>query len=269
MLATHGESGNLTSRQSKEDLLPCRMSADVKTGHQKDYLMIKGLTEYEKLKVVRPILGDCKYDAFDMPVIRKTPMDILDWDNLKVIGIQNASPKTMNKDTLVLMFNYDKRLLALWNDPLKKVALFQGFAAVGTPDFSVYPSMNVNEIRHNIFMSRWLGVTWQNYNCLTIPTIGWALPDTYDLCFSGIEHGSVVIISTLGCHDNTMEFLNGFNEMKARLDPPLVIVFGDMIDGMTGTFINFRYTDCFCRNRKYEQVCLEGVSRIFTIKGDA
>ena len=90
------------------------------TGIRKSLPMIKGLTEYEKYKVVRPILGDCEYDAFDMPVIKKTSIDSLDWNSLNVIGIQNASPKTSSKDTLVLMFNYDKRLLALWNDPLKK-----------------------------------------------------------------------------------------------------------------------------------------------------
>ena len=40
------------------------MSIDARIGHQKEYSMIKGLTEYDKYKVDRPILGDCKYDAF-------------------------------------------------------------------------------------------------------------------------------------------------------------------------------------------------------------
>ncbi len=226
--------------------------------------MIKGLTEYEKYKVVRPIFGDCKYDAYDMPIVRKTSIEALDWNRLKVIGIQNATPKTSDKNTLVLMFNYDKRLLALWNNPLKRIALFQGFAAVGTPDFSISPSMNINEVRHNIYMSRWLGVTWQKYNCLTLPTVGWALPNTYDLCFSGLERESIVIISTLGCHEHTDIFLEGFNEMKARINPPLIIVFGDMIEGMAGTFLNFRYTDSFSRNQYCEQLFLDGISRVFT-----
>ncbi|MBQ6004326.1 MAG: DUF4417 domain-containing protein [Clostridia bacterium] len=228
--------------------------------------MIKGLTEYEKYKVVRPILGECKYDSFDMPVIRKTSMDVLDWDKLKVINYQNACVKTSSKNTLVLMFNYDKRLLALWNNPLKRIGLFQAFAAIGTPDFSIYPSMNTNEIRHNIFMSRWLGVTWQNYNCLTLPTVGWALPDTYDICFSGLEYGSIVIISTIGCQNRKREFLNGFAEMKARINPPLIIVFGDMIEGMTGTFVNYRYADSFRRKAKHEQMFFDGISKIFTVK---
>lgn len=230
--------------------------------------MIKGLTEYEKYKVIRPIIGNCNHDAFGMPIIKKTSMDRIDWNRLKILGIQNASAKTTGKDPLVGMFNYDKRLLALWNNPLKKIALFQGFAAVGTPDFSIYSTMNVNEIRHNIYMSRWLGVTWQNYNCLIIPTIGWALPDTYDLCFSGVERGSIVIISTLGCKGRTEDFLNGFKEMKARIAPPLIIVFGDMITGITGTFINFKYTDCFYRKNRHAQPLSGRTSRVFTIEGD-
>ena len=228
--------------------------------------MIKGLTEFEKYKVIRPIIGDCDYDNYGMPIVRKTEFQSLDWDSLKTIGIQNASVKTSDPHTLVLMFNYDKRLMALWNDPLKKIPLFQGFAAVGTPDYSIYSTMNENEIRHNVFMSRWLGVTWQNYNCRVLPTVGWAKPDTYDLCFSGLEYGSIVIISTLGCQDRTDDFLNGFKEMKRRINPPLIIVYGDMIDGMFGTFLNYRYTDAFCPNNHYEQLSIDGISKVFTIK---
>lgn len=228
--------------------------------------MIKGLTEFEKYKVIRPVFGDCDYDAIHMPIVKKIKTDSLDWEHLKVIGVQNVSEKTSDKNTLVLMFNYDKRLMSLWNDPLKKIGLFQGYAAVGTPDFSIYPTMDPNEIRHNVFMSRWLGVTWQTHNCLTIPTIGWALPDTYDICFSGVERGASVIISTLGCREHEDVFLSGFNEMKCRIDPPLIIVFGDMIDGMTGTFLNFKYEECFCRKNKYEQLRIDGIPRVFTIK---
>lgn len=228
--------------------------------------MIKGLNDYEKLKVIRPIIGDCSYDHYNMPIIKRTDMASVDWEHLKAIGVQNASPKSMDKNTLVLMFNYDKRLLSLWNDPLKKIGLFQGYAAVASPDFSIYPNMNVNEIQHNVFMSRWLGVTWQNYGCIVLPTVGWATPETYDLCFSGLEYQSVVVISTLGCQNNTEVFLSGFNELKKRINPPLFIVFGDMIEGMTGSFLQFGYTESFNKKDCYEQLRIEGISRIITIE---
>ena len=111
-------------------------------------------------------------------------------------------------------------------------------------------------------MSRWLGRTWQNYGYKVIPTVAWALPDTYDLCFEGIEYGSVVAISTLGCHSNIDAFLMGFKQMMARINPSLIIVYGDMIKGMFGTFIGFKYVDGF--NRKYEQISLFN-EKVFTI----
>ncbi len=231
--------------------------------------MIKGLNEFEKFKVVRPVIGDCKYDNLNMPIIKKVNVNSVDWENLKVIGVQNASPHNSNKNTLVIMFNYDKKLMALWNNPLKKIGLFQGFAAVATPDFSIYPNMNENEIRHNVYMARWLGVTWQNYNCTVLPTIGWATPDTFDICFSGLEYGSIVVISTLGCKGNTDAFLAGFKELKSRINPPLYIVFGDMIEGMSGSFINIRYSESFKKTDFYEQLRIDGISKIITIKEGA
>ncbi len=228
--------------------------------------MIHGLSEYEKYKVLRPIIGDCEYDRYDIPIIRRTSVDAIDWNRLKIIGVQNASIKTSDKNTLVTMFNYDKKLLQYWNNPLKPIGLFQGFAAVAAPDFSIYPSMNPNDIRHNIYMSRWLGVTWQNYGCIVLPTIQWGLPNTYDMSFGNVERESVVILSTIGCREQAEVFLDGFYEMKRRIKPPLIIVVGDMIEGMTGTFLNFKYTDSFCYEQGYKQLELEGISKIFTIK---
>ena len=228
--------------------------------------MNKGLSEYEKYKVIRPVIGGCELDTYDMPIVRKTEFSAIDWEHLKITGVQNASVKNSDKNTMITMFSSDKRLLSLWNEPLKKIGLFHGFAAVCTPDYSLYPTMNINDIRHNIYKARWLGATWQNYHCTVLPTVGWVLPDTYDLCFSGLEYGSVVVISTIGCQEKPKEFLAGFREMKARLNPPLIIVYGDMIPGMTGTFLNFPYEEGFCRKQKYEQLRIEGISRLFTVE---
>lgn len=228
--------------------------------------MINGLSEMEKYKVIRPLFGDYKLDAFDMPVIKKTDLQVLDWEKLKATGIQNASSKTADKNTLVFMFNYDKKLQRLWNSPLKYIGLFQQFAAICTPDFSLYPSMNSNEIRHNVFKSRWLGATWQSYDGVyVLPTIGWASPDTYDICFSGIEFGSVVVISTIGCERNRRSFLEGFYEMRSRINPPLIVLLGDIIDGMAGTFLTFSYTDTFLMRGEKKQLCFEGIQKVFTI----
>ena len=228
--------------------------------------MIHGLSEYEKYKVIRPIIGDCKYDKFGMPTIKRTELNMIDWKNTKAINLQNVSTKTVDKSMIALMFNYDNKLISLWNAPLKKVGLFQGCGAVCSPDFSIYPNMNINETRHNIYMSRWLGVTWQNYGCTVLPTIAWAKSDTYDICFSGLEYESIVVISTIGCKNHIEDFLLGFNELKKRINPPLIIVFGDMIEGMTGTFLNYRYRDVFVSNSRGKTMNIKEKPYMFTIK---
>ncbi len=226
--------------------------------------MIKGLSEYEKYKVLRPVIGDYEMDVNGFPIINKTEYREIDWNNISATGLQNASPKKNNGNSVLLMFNYDYRLLNLWNNPLKKIGLFQSFYAVASPDFSIYPSMNINDIRYNVYMSRWLGKTWQNYGCTVYSTIGWALPDTYDVVFGGVEKGGIVVISTLGCQNSTEVFLQGFNEMKIRLEPSLIIVYGEMIEGMTGRFVNFKYSEAFSRDSF--QLRIEGVSQVFEIK---
>ena len=226
--------------------------------------MNKGLSEYEKYRVIRPLFGEYSLDEYEMPVIHSTPMESIDWERLKITGFRNLTPKHDNKNTLAHMFSYDRDLMTLWNNPLKRIPLFQTCAAISTPDFSAYSSMNINEIRHNVYMARWLGCTWQQYGCTVIPTVGWADPRTYDICFSGIEPGTPVLISTLGCKNKESEFLSGFDAMKKHLMPPLVIVYGDMIDGMTGRFIHFRYSDSF--STKVKQLRMECVPQIFTIE---
>lgn len=226
--------------------------------------MIKGLSEYEKYRVIRPVIGGCDLDNQDMPVIRRTPEKSIDWENLAITGFKNMSKKHNNANTLIHMFSFDKDLMTLWNQPLKRIPMFQTCAAVAPPDFSAYTSMNPNEIRHNVYKARWLGCTWQNYGCTVLPTVGWADARTYDVCFSGIEQGSPVVISTLGCKGNTEGFLAGFNEMKKRLMPSIIIVYGDMIKGMSGKFIHFNYQDSFVTNAS--QLHMECVPKILIIE---
>lgn len=55
--------------------------------------------------------------------------------------------------------------------------------------------------------------------------------------------------------------MQGFNEMKRRINPPLIIVYGDMIDGMTGRFVNIKYKEAFNSNKTcfYKQLSAKEV----------
>ena len=230
--------------------------------------MNKGINEYEKFKVLRPLFGNVKYDENGMPIMKKVNEKEFNFEKAIPLNLQNLTKNINGKNVLVFPFNDDKVLEKYWNDPLKYIPLFQTTMGIGTPDYSVLPNMNINLIKTNIFRNRWLGCTMQYYGINAIPTIGWVYRDTYDICFSGIEPGGVIMISTIGCQDEKQLFLQGFNEMKRRLTPSLIIVYGDMIRGMTGRFINYVYSDCFNKNTNniIEQDKLFNLSPIFTIK---
>lgn len=200
------------------------------------------------------------------PIINKTNLDDVVWSDLMPLSFKSIKAFDDNSDRLILMFSHDKDLNRLWNNPLRYVPRFSTATLISTPDFSAYSSMNYNEIRHNIYKNRWLGKTWQNYGCNVIPTIQWCQPDTYDICFGGVERGSAVVISTLGCKSYVREFLEGFNEMKRSIDPELIIVVGDMIQGMTGKFVNYRYKETFSKRGKLKHVPLFEINPIFEYK---
>lgn len=228
----------------------------------------KHVTDDYIVKTLRPNVWDFKTDKFDMPIIEKFSIDELDFENLQPINVENLTTKTNNKNKIVFMFEYDDVLNKYWNNPLKYISKFSSCMAVCTPDFSIYSRniMNENEAKHNVFKNRWIGAVWQKYNIKVIPTISWQGEDTYDYCFSGIEKGSIVLISTIGVEDNFSVFINGFNEMKKRIEPSLIIVYGKMYHEMTGTFVNVLYTDIFNEQGKPIQLRLFPKYTIFTRK---
>ena len=52
--------------------------------------MIKGLSEYEKYKVLRPVVGEHQLDENGFPIINKTEFHEKEWQNIGVTGLQNA-----------------------------------------------------------------------------------------------------------------------------------------------------------------------------------
>lgn len=229
--------------------------------------MIKGLTEYDKFKIIHPLPDDIKYTKNDMPIIKKEEIDISGLSQRKILNGSNINSSKNSNNTILINFNYDNILNRIWNDPFKYIPRYQPFYAVCTPDFSIYSNMNLNEIRFNVYKNRYLGCLWQYYGIRVIPTIQWGDERTFDFCFDGVEKGSVVIVSTLGCQNNKEFFLKGFEELKRRIEPELIIVFGKLVPGMTGKFIQYKYEESFnVREYDYEQLALFSISRIIEIK---
>lgn len=223
--------------------------------------MNNNLTEKQKYKIIRPIFSEHKEDINEMPVIKNDFEDIDDWEqfakDLVLRNYNNVTAKTNNANTLVIMHKKDENLECFWNDPLKYVGLYSGCKAVSTPAFSVTPKMNRNMINYNVFRNRWIGVTWQGCGLKVIPAMQWCDERTLDLCLSGIEYGTPVLISTIGVKKNTGIFLLGFNKIKTKINPPIFIVFGSFIEGMTGNFVFYKYEDAWEETKPVEQFLFE------------
>ena len=229
--------------------------------------MTDKLTLEEQIKLFQPLPYGHEYDAMNMPVIKRILVEDLELDYIKPTNFSNLSGKYNNEDSLVLMFQNDKRLERLWNHPLKYVPLLGSARAVLTPDYSIYPTMNYDAVRNNVYRNRYLGCLWQIYRIRIIPTIQWSLPCWDDICFSGVENNSVVAVSTIGCQEHPQDFLRGYQEMMQRLSPTLVIVYSMMIPGIYGNIFHIDYKKAFNKNSfTWEQLQLFQVSPITTIK---
>lgn len=228
--------------------------------------MIKKLNYNELINVIHPLPLNYELSKNGFPVVKKQNINLEDFNGVEALNGTNRNSKCNNKKIILLNFNYDKILNKYWNDPMKYLPKNQTFFAVCTPDFSIYPQMNVNEIKFNIYRNRWIGVYWQHYSVCVIVTIQWGDESTFSYCFEGVEKGSIVAVSTIGCLENECVFLKGFNEMKRIIEPKLILVFGKIIDGMTGIFVQYEYIDSFNKNPLLEGRELFNASRIRIIK---
>lgn len=222
------------------------------------------MTNFDKFLLIRPNLGDYQEDEYHMPIVKSANISNINWSDVEVTNYNNLKPYDNLNNVISLMFKYDTSLMSLWNNPFKMIPLFQRCLLCATPDFSVHPKMNENEIRHMIYMKNWLGCLWNHYGCNMIQTASWATSDTYDICFSGIENNSPVVISTIGCKNNTEMFLQGFYALKEKKNPSLFIVYGDFIQGMTGKFVHYQYQDAFSLSSPKQLSLLKG--NVFEIK---
>lgn len=72
--------------------------------------MIDELNLEEQIKLFQPLPYGHEYDDMNMPIIKRTLIEDLELDYIKPTNFSNLSAKYNNEDSLVLMFQKDKRL---------------------------------------------------------------------------------------------------------------------------------------------------------------
>lgn len=157
----------------------------------------------------------------------------------------------------VHFFIDDYRFERIWNQPEKYINILKRFDCVFTPDFSLYRDMPMAMKIWNIYRNRLIGQMCQRAGIITIPTVSWAEPATFDFCFDGIEPGGVVAVSSVGVmRDNeAMEiFRAGMKRMIEICQPETILFYGRMIPGVCDG-VDSR---CFCNEN---QVRLANIGR--------
>jgi hypothetical protein len=180
----------------------------------------------EPYLVSRYVMGG----KYDMPTLEKQDIDLVD---LKLIRFSDIVKKeTKDQDATVHFFIYDDEFDEVWRNPAAYLGELAQYKQVMTTDFSLYTNMSVAMQIFNTYRNRWLGCYWQEKGLTVIPSVGWSDEWSFEFCFDGIQEGSIVAVSTLGCYDIESVYMAGFKLMCEKIRPEKVICYAKTFDAM-------------------------------------
>ena len=164
---------------------------------------------------------------YGIPVLRPVQLDA----HLTWIRFNHALREPQRERYGVHFFIDDYLFQRAWHDPPRYALFLRSFPAVMTPDFSMFADYPRAVQIYNHWRKHQLGAYWQRVGMTVIPSIGWIGRDSYSWCFDGEPVGGTVAVSSVGTQkskEGRRLFLDGYNEMMARLMPSKIIFFGDV-----------------------------------------
>ena len=179
---------------------------------------------------------------WNFPIVKK--QEIIIDKRIELISVSDTSMKdTKNLYKGIHFYVDDPRFEDVYRNPERSLEKFSKYRFLLLPDFSLFNEMPLWRQIESIGKSRWCGAYWQSHGLLVIPSISWGLFPSYDFCFDGIEHGSIVAIGMIGCKNNKTKFLRGYFAMLDRIEPSHVICFGTPFVEMGANIIVVDYIE--------------------------
>ncbi len=194
---------------------------------------------------------------FDLPLgipIIKAPKEIIIPSGITPFSKRNRAPSLKE----AIGFNEgDINFAEVLKKPESFIDDFGRFAALVSPDCSLYRDAPLSVQLTNIYRNRAIGVYYQQHGQYVIPQIRWGNEYTYNaiyfpqrIAFLGVEKHSIVAIGTYGCFDgkeNKYYFAAGLDAMMETLEPKTVLVYGSMADNVFEKYFKYaqfvRYDD--------------------------
>lgn len=173
--------------------------------------------------------------VWGFPVVKRQKFD---FENVELIACSDVSSHDVsNLDKGIHHFVDDYRFEVLYNRPDNCIEKYKRYRFVLTPDYSLYAEMNLWRQIESIGKSRWVGAYWQSKGLVVVPTVSWASPSSFNFCFAGIEKNSVVAVGMIGCKQERIAFMKGYNAMLETIEPSAIICFGKPFPEMKGNLI--------------------------------
>ena len=160
---------------------------------------------------------------YGMPLIKK--QDIKLSENTKSFNNRNTECVTIH------FFIDDYQFDRLWNNPERYIEMFKKYEYICSPDYSLFLDFPKALQIYNTYKKQYLGAYYQSYGIRVIPTVSWSDEESYAWCFDGIEKGSCVACSSVGCLKNKEAkelFINGFEKMIEIIKPKQILMVGSL-----------------------------------------
>lgn len=161
---------------------------------------------------------------YDMPVIKKQAIEL----SSNTVSFNN---RTQKKCVALHFFIDDYQFDRIWNNPERYIDMFLQYDYICSPDYSLFTDFPKTLQIYNTYKKQFLGALFQSYGVKVVPTVSWSDEKSFEWCFDGIEQGSCVACSSVGCMRNKEAkqlFINGFNYMMNTINPEKVLMVGKL-----------------------------------------
>ena len=158
----------------------------------------------------------------------------------------NACLTSRKRNNAVHFFIEDYRFERIWTQMERYATVLQKFTGAFSPDFSMFMDMPRPVQIWNLFRNRLCGAYWQSLGIEVVPTVAWAGPDSWDFCFSGLQKGTNVAVSTIGVIRYIAArrfFRAGYEAMMEAVKPKAILVYGrEFPDKLPGNVHYYPYS---------------------------
>ena len=195
----------------------------------------KSLEKYSKITNAFMVVGanflKYKHDIPECPCTATTPPDeLLAYCDIK---------KGVSYNAFAHFYIDDDKFETVWSKPYSALEKLRQCAGVITPDFSTWQD-NPEPIKlYNTYRMRAFGHWLTTLGFPVVNNVRWGTKETWDYCFEGIPHNSIVSIGAIGCikeKSNWRRFSEGLEEMIRRLAPKIILVYGSAQDKFFGKY---------------------------------